>query len=87
MLVENYKIYLTWAPWGDGLDVISGILSAVSASFILGNGDAHTGTKAAAGIELTSQVLGNVGAKLFSNIFWLRREWHRAYRQQLQVRV
>ncbi|HAH8432318.1 TPA: RTX toxin hemolysin A, partial [Escherichia coli] len=46
---------------GDGLDVVSGILSAVSASFILGNSDAHTGTKAAAGIELTTQVLGNVG--------------------------
>ncbi len=45
----------------DGLDVVSGILSAVSASFILGNSDAHTGTKAAAGIELTTQVLGNVG--------------------------
>ncbi|EGD9989008.1 RTX toxin hemolysin A, partial [Escherichia coli] len=48
-------------PLGDGLDVVSGILSAVSASFILGNSDAHTGTKAAAGIELTTQVLGNVG--------------------------
>ncbi len=54
------QIYQTGPP-GDGLDVVSGILSAVSASFILGNSDAHTGTKAAAGIELTTQVLGNVG--------------------------
>ncbi|MFP1464076.1 hypothetical protein ACLB1E_35975 [Escherichia coli] len=69
---------------GDGLDVISGILSAVSASFILGNSDAHTGTKAAAGIELTTG-LGNVGKAVSQYI--LAREWRRAYRQQLQVQV
>ncbi|TOG57389.1 hypothetical protein CGI98_23630, partial [Vibrio parahaemolyticus] len=46
---------------GIGLDTISGILSAISASFILSNEDADNGTKAAAGIELTTKVLGNVG--------------------------
>ncbi|EKZ9216926.1 RTX family hemolysin [Vibrio parahaemolyticus] len=46
---------------GIGLDTISGILSAISASFILNNEDADNGTKAAAGIELTTKVLGNVG--------------------------
>lgn len=44
-----------------GLDTVSGILSAISASFILSNADADTGTKAAAGVELTTKVLGNVG--------------------------
>ncbi len=44
---------------GAGLDTVSGILSAISASFILSNAD--TGTKAAAGVELTTKVLGNVG--------------------------
>ncbi|EIE4738498.1 RTX toxin hemolysin HlyA, partial [Escherichia coli] len=33
----------------------------ISASFILSNADADTGTKAAAGVELTTKVLGNVG--------------------------
>ncbi|EEC8637678.1 RTX toxin hemolysin HlyA [Escherichia coli] len=46
---------------GAGLDTVSGILSAISASFILSNADADTGTKAAAGVELTTKVLGNVG--------------------------
>lgn len=46
---------------GTGLDTVSGILSAISASFILNNADADTGTKAAAGVELTTKVLGNVG--------------------------
>ncbi|EKA4270904.1 RTX toxin hemolysin HlyA [Escherichia coli] len=46
---------------GAGLDTVSGILSAISASFILSNADAGTGTKAAAGVELTTKVLGNVG--------------------------
>lgn len=46
---------------GVGLDTVSGILSAISASFILSNADADTGTKAAAGVELTTKVLGNVG--------------------------
>lgn len=46
---------------GAGLDTISGILSAISASFILSNADADSGTKAAAGVELTTKVLGNVG--------------------------
>ncbi|EAA2094087.1 RTX toxin hemolysin HlyA [Shigella sonnei] len=46
---------------GTGLDTVSGILSAISASFILSNADADTGTKAAAGVELTTKVLGNVG--------------------------
>lgn len=46
---------------GAGLDTVSGILSAISATFILSNADADTGTKAAAGIELTTKVLGNVG--------------------------
>ncbi|HBA9101149.1 TPA: RTX family hemolysin [Escherichia coli] len=46
---------------GSGLDTVSGILSAISASFILSNADADTGTKAAAGVELTTKVLGNVG--------------------------
>lgn len=46
---------------GGGLDTVSGILSAISASFILSNGDADTGTKAAAGVELTTKILGNVG--------------------------
>lgn len=40
-------------------------------------------TKVAAGIEPTTQVLEML-VKLFRNIFWLR-EWHRDYRQQLQV--
>ncbi|EFI3813379.1 RTX toxin hemolysin HlyA [Escherichia coli] len=44
---------------GAGLDTVSGILSAISASFILSNAD--TRTKAAAGVELTTKVLGNVG--------------------------
>ncbi|HFU1096271.1 TPA: RTX toxin hemolysin HlyA, partial [Escherichia coli] len=35
--------------------------SVISASFILSNADADTGTKAAAGVELTTKVLGNVG--------------------------
>ncbi|EFN8783628.1 Hemolysin, plasmid [Escherichia coli] len=46
---------------GAGLDTVSGILSAISASFILSNADADTGTKSAAGVELTAKVLGNVG--------------------------
>ncbi|EFF8894488.1 RTX toxin hemolysin HlyA [Escherichia coli] len=46
---------------GAGLDTVSGILSVISASFILSNADADTGTKAAAGVELTTKVLGNVG--------------------------
>ncbi|MER1892881.1 RTX toxin hemolysin A, partial [Proteus mirabilis] len=46
---------------GTGLDTVSGILSAISASFILSNADADTGTKAAAGVELTTKLLGNVG--------------------------
>ncbi|CTT78409.1 hemolysin A [Escherichia coli] len=46
---------------GAGLDTVSGILSTISASFILSNADADTGTKAAAGVELTTKVLGNVG--------------------------
>ncbi|WP_150540254.1 RTX family hemolysin [Actinobacillus vicugnae] len=46
---------------GNGLDAVSGILGAVSASLILANKDAHAGTKAAAGVELTTKVLGNVG--------------------------
>lgn len=46
---------------GAGLDTVSGILSAISASFILSNADADTGTKAVAGVELTTKVLGNVG--------------------------
>lgn len=48
---------------GAGLDTVSGILSAISASFILSNADADadTRTKAAAGVELTTKVLGNVG--------------------------
>lgn len=46
---------------GLGLDAVSGILSAISASFILSNADADTGTKVAAGVELTTKVLGNVG--------------------------
>lgn len=46
---------------GGGLDAVSGILSAISASFILSNADADTGTKTAAGIEITTKVLGNVG--------------------------
>lgn len=46
---------------GTGLDTISGILSAISAGFILGNSDADTGTKAAAGVELTTKILGSVG--------------------------
>ena len=46
---------------GAGLDTVSGILSAISASFILSNVDADTRTKAAAGVELTTKVLGNVG--------------------------
>ncbi|GCI24097.1 hemolysin A [Escherichia coli] len=46
---------------GAGLDTVSGILSAISASFILSNEDADTRTKAAAGVELTTKVLGNVG--------------------------
>lgn len=46
---------------GAGLDTVSGILSAISASFILSNADADTGTKAAAVVELTTKVLGNVG--------------------------
>lgn len=47
--------------FGDGLDTISGILSAISASFILGNENADGGVKAAAGVELTTKILGNVG--------------------------
>ncbi|CTW83813.1 RTX toxin hemolysin HlyA [Escherichia coli] len=46
---------------GAGLDTVSGILSTISASFILSNADADTRTKAAAGVELTTKVLGNVG--------------------------
>ncbi|OQM39580.1 RTX family hemolysin [Citrobacter braakii] len=46
---------------GAGLDAVSGILSAISASFILNNTDTDTGTKVAAGVELTTKVLGNVG--------------------------
>lgn len=46
---------------GTGLDTISGILSAISAGFILGNENADGGTKAAAGVELTTKILGNVG--------------------------
>lgn len=46
---------------GAGLDTVAGILSAISASFILSNADADTGIKAAAGVELTTKVLGNVG--------------------------
>lgn len=46
---------------GIGLDTVSGILSAISAGFILGNSDANTGTKAAAGVELTTKILGSVG--------------------------
>ncbi|NBM04008.1 MULTISPECIES: RTX family hemolysin [Proteus] len=46
---------------GTGLDTVSGILSAISASFILSNADADAGTKAAAGVELTTKILGNVG--------------------------
>lgn len=46
---------------GLGLDAVSGILSAISASFILNNTDINSGTKVAAGVELTTKVLGNVG--------------------------
>ncbi|MGL5511229.1 MAG: RTX family hemolysin, partial [Microcoleaceae cyanobacterium] len=46
---------------GNGLDTVSGILSAVSAAFILGDKNIDEGTKAAAGIELTTKVLGNIG--------------------------
>lgn len=46
---------------GNGLDALSGVLSAVSAAFILANKDANGTTKAVAGVELTNKVLGNVG--------------------------
>ncbi|SUT94307.1 RTX-I toxin determinant A [Actinobacillus lignieresii] len=46
---------------GPGFDAVSGILSVVSASFILSNKDADAGTKAAAGIEISTKILGNIG--------------------------
>ncbi|EHK89519.1 RTX family leukotoxin LtxA [Aggregatibacter actinomycetemcomitans] len=46
---------------GKGLGALSGVLSAVSAALLLANKDADSATKAAAGVELTSKVLGNIG--------------------------
>lgn len=46
---------------GPGFDAVSGILSVVSASFILSNKDADAGTKAAAGIDISTKILGNIG--------------------------
>lgn len=46
---------------GNGLETVSGILSAISSAFILGNADIDNGTKAAAGVELTTKVLGSIG--------------------------
>ncbi|NBL78710.1 RTX family hemolysin [Proteus sp. G2672] len=57
---------------GTGLDTISGILSAVSAGFILGNANADTSTKVAAGFELTAKTLGNLG-KAFSQYIIAQR--------------
>ncbi|MDH3003097.1 RTX family hemolysin [Pasteurella multocida] len=44
-----------------GFEVISSLLSVISASFILGKENAHAGTKAAAGLEISGTLLGNIG--------------------------
>ncbi|MBW5840056.1 RTX family hemolysin [Yersinia enterocolitica] len=49
---------------GAELNTVSNILSTITASFILSNADVDTGTKAAAGVELTTKVLGNVGKRI-----------------------
>ncbi|EEY3529624.1 TPA: RTX family hemolysin [Escherichia coli] len=47
-----------------GVESISSILSIISTSLILSNSDASTGTKVAAGMELTTKILGNTGKAL-----------------------
>ncbi|BFU59324.1 MULTISPECIES: RTX family hemolysin [Rodentibacter] len=46
---------------GSGIEALSGVLSAVSAAFILADKKGDKGTQAAAGVELSAKVLGNVG--------------------------
>lgn len=46
---------------GPGFEAIGGILSVASASLILSNKDADAGTKAAAGLEISTQIIGNIG--------------------------
>ncbi|EFE4632186.1 RTX family hemolysin [Escherichia coli] len=56
------------SKFSGSMDFISGILSAVSAGIILGQENSDVGTKTAAGVELTTKVLGNIGKYVSQSI-------------------